>query len=111
MALIIPNQLSVVRLAKRLKVDYNSFTDLYENQRIIDYITNQVRRHGLNAGLSKHEIPQKIILSSDEWTPENGLMTAAMKIKRKNITNKYQKQIDRMYENCDNINKSQSNGI
>ena len=109
MALIIPNQLSVIRLAKRLKVDYNSVTDLYENQRILQYITNQIRRHGLNARLSKHEIPQKIMLCSDEWTPDNGLLTAAMKIKRKNITNKYEKQINLMYENCDNTNKSQSN--
>jgi long-subunit acyl-CoA synthetase (AMP-forming) len=32
-----------------------------------------------------------------EWTPENNLLTAAFKLKRKEIFKKYEKIIDEMY--------------
>ncbi|CAG2182477.1 unnamed protein product, partial [Oppiella nova] len=103
-ALVVPNQLAVVRLAKRLKIDYNSFSELCENKQLISYLKHQIRRHGLNARLSKHEIPEHMSLCCEEWTPDNGLVTAAMKLKRKQIINRYQKSIDQMYENSDNNN-------
>lgn len=106
MALIVPNQLEVLKLAKRLNVGYESVNDLYDNRDIVQYVVNQIRKHGQNARLSKHEIPQKVMLCSEEWTPDNGLLTAAMKVKRKNISDKYQKQIDLMYETDDNLNNN-----
>ena len=105
-ALIVPNQLEVLKLAKRLNVGYESVNDLYNNRDIVQYVVNQIRKHGQNARLSKHEIPQKVMLCSEEWTPDNGLLTAAMKVKRKNISDKYQKQIDLMYETDDNLNNN-----
>lgn len=105
-ALIVPNQLSLFRLAKRLSLDYSCYSDLCDNQRIVNYVTHQIRRHGRNARLSKHEIPLKIKLCAEDWTPDNGLVTAAMKVKRKNVVNAYQKYIDLMYENADNNNIS-----
>jgi long-chain acyl-CoA synthetase len=35
------------------------------------------------------------------WTPETELVTAAMKLKRKQIQAKYQLLIDRMYQNLE----------
>jgi len=49
------------------------------------------------ANLEKFEIPVKIRLSPDPWTPETGLVTDAFKLKRKELTAYYQKDIDRMY--------------
>ena len=103
-ALILPNRLVVIGLAKRLNIDYNSDRDLYENKRIVHYITDQIQRHGKSNGLTKYEIPQKVMLCSEEWSPANDLLTASMKIKRKNIITKYQKQIDLMYENSEENN-------
>ena len=31
------------------------------------------------------------------WTPDSGLVTAAFKIKRKEIVNKYQDEIEKLY--------------
>ena len=41
------------------------------------------------AKLAKFEIPQKLLLVPDEWTVENGLLTAAMKLKREALKSKY----------------------
>lgn len=49
------------------------------------------------ANLEKFEIPVKIRLSPDPWTPETGLVTDAFKLKRKELTAYYQTDIDRMY--------------
>eukprot|EP00817_Percolomonadidae_sp_ATCC50343_P001337 CAMPEP_0117418488 /NCGR_PEP_ID=MMETSP0758-20121206/250_1 /TAXON_ID=63605 /ORGANISM="Percolomonas cosmopolitus, Strain AE-1 (ATCC 50343)" /LENGTH=501 /DNA_ID=CAMNT_0005199003 /DNA_START=344 /DNA_END=1849 /DNA_ORIENTATION=+ len=35
---------------------------------------------------------------ADEWTPENGLLTASMKLQRTNIAKRYEKEIEELYE-------------
>jgi len=41
----------------------------------------------------------------EEWTPENELLTAAMKLKRENIVKKYKNDIDEMYKKIKNKDK------
>lgn len=48
--------------------------------------------------LQKFEIPAAVTLCTDVWTPESGLVTAALKLKRKEIQDRYKKDIIRMYE-------------
>lgn len=47
--------------------------------------------------LEKFEIPQCLMLVTEEWTPETELVTAALKLKRKNITAYYREALDTMY--------------
>lgn len=47
--------------------------------------------------LEKFEVPLKICLSPEPWTPETGLVTDAFKLKRKELTAHYQADINRMY--------------
>uniref|UniRef100_A0A8K9WNG7 long-chain-fatty-acid--CoA ligase n=1 Tax=Oncorhynchus mykiss TaxID=8022 RepID=A0A8K9WNG7_ONCMY len=49
------------------------------------------------AQLERFEIPRKIRLSPDPWTPETGLVTDAFKLKRQQLKSKYQDDIERMY--------------
>lgn len=43
------------------------------------------------------EVLKSFTLLEDEWTPENGMLTAAQKIKRKEIVASYQHIIQKMY--------------
>ncbi len=36
--------------------------------------------------------------STFEWTPETGLVTASLKINRKNILEKFKNEVDQMYD-------------
>ncbi|TRY93825.1 hypothetical protein DNTS_027007 [Danionella cerebrum] len=47
--------------------------------------------------LERFEIPKKIRLSAEPWTPETGLVTDAFKLKRKELKSHYQDDIERMY--------------
>jgi long-chain acyl-CoA synthetase len=49
------------------------------------------------ARLEKFEIPAKIKLLSDPWTPETGLVTAALKIKRDIIRKTFQEELSKLY--------------
>ncbi|RXG53582.1 Long-chain-fatty-acid--CoA ligase 4 [Armadillidium vulgare] len=52
---------------------------------------------GKKAKLEKFELPTAIYLTPELWTPESGLVTAAFKLKRRQIQNKYKEAIERMY--------------
>jgi len=44
------------------------------------------------------EIVAAVELVADEWTPENELLTAAMKLKRQNIVKKYDEKINNIFK-------------
>ncbi|HEX5112499.1 MAG TPA: AMP-dependent synthetase/ligase [Saprospiraceae bacterium] len=48
--------------------------------------------------LQSHERIEKFILLADAWTPENGLLTATYKPRRKEIEEKYAKVVEELYE-------------
>lgn len=50
------------------------------------------------AKLDKFEIPAKIMLLPDAWTPESGLVTAALKLKREQLRAKYKAELDKLYQ-------------
>jgi len=50
-----------------------------------------------STGLKEIEVVKGVVLTDDEWTPENDLLTAAMKLKRQSIVPKYKKEIEEQY--------------
>lgn len=48
--------------------------------------------------LDKFEVPTKIRLLPEPWTPESGLVTAALKIKREQIKAKFKDELQKLYE-------------
>jgi long-chain acyl-CoA synthetase len=57
----------------------------------------ELTNHGLKFKLQKFEIPGAVSLVTETWDPDSGLVTAAQKLKRKQIQDFYQSHIDRMY--------------
>lgn len=47
--------------------------------------------------LQKFEVPAAVTLCKEVWSPDMGLVTAAFKLKRKDIQDRYQHDINRMY--------------
>lgn len=52
---------------------------------------------GKEAKLDKFEIPAKIKLLPDQWTPESGLVTAALKLKREQLKAKFKDELQKLY--------------
>lgn len=51
-----------------------------------------------NARLEKFEIPAKIKLLFEPWTPKSGLVTAALKLKREIIRKTFGDHLARLYD-------------
>lgn len=49
------------------------------------------------ARLEKFEMPAKIILLAEPWTPESGLVTAALKLKREQLKTKFKDDLNKLY--------------
>nr|XP_027203699.1 long-chain-fatty-acid--CoA ligase 4-like [Dermatophagoides pteronyssinus] len=93
-ALIIPNANRFGRLAKSYRVPRSEATN---DERLKKIVLKSLRESGLKNGLKKAEIPTKIQILSDEWTPDNGMLTAAMKLKRSMIKTKYSSIIEELF--------------
>lgn len=96
-ALIVPNQEQMIRLAASISLDDKSFSELCESPAMTAAMLQEIQAHASKSKLLKSEVPAAITLCEDVWTPEMNLVTAAFKLKRKNIQNKYQDAINRMY--------------
>lgn len=48
------------------------------------------------SSLATKEIPKRIRLVSEIWSPDNDLLTASMKLKRQNIMKKYSQQLSEL---------------
>jgi long-subunit acyl-CoA synthetase (AMP-forming) len=57
----------------------------------------------MNADLSGHERIPKLFITQDEWTPESGLLTPTLKLKRKAIEAQYRDWVERAQSNPQSI--------
>jgi len=100
-ALLVPIRDQLEKFAaKEINSDFQSmsFEQLCEDDNLEKAIVKTLFDHGRKHGLEKFEIPTKIKLVSNPWMPESGLVTAALKLKRKEIQKYYQNDIDKMYK-------------
>ncbi|RWS25669.1 Long-chain-fatty-acid--CoA ligase 3-like protein [Leptotrombidium deliense] len=109
-ALIVPSLVKLESLAitNNNYISNNNSHKLLTNEKVISSVLNSIKQQMLKSGFSKTEIPQKIKLCVEEWTPDNGLLTAAMKIRRKQIQDFYANDIKNLYIRDDNHNKGNS---
>jgi long-chain acyl-CoA synthetase len=97
MAIIVPHeaQLRQLLIDKPLDnvVEKVSFEQLCKSDMVRKLVLNTCNMVGRNSGFNRKELLQAIVLSPIEWTPENGLTTAAQKLARKAILENFQTEI------------------
>jgi len=57
----------------------------------------QLNEVGKKNGFKGMELLQSVVLTSTEWTPQNGLLTPAQKLQRKAILEKFEDEIKKQY--------------
>uniref|UniRef100_A0A671M8D8 long-chain-fatty-acid--CoA ligase n=1 Tax=Sinocyclocheilus anshuiensis TaxID=1608454 RepID=A0A671M8D8_9TELE len=93
---VVPNQKQLRALAERKRVS-GLWEELCNNPVIEEEVLKVITETALTAQLERFEIPRKVRLSVEPWTPETGLVTDAVKLKRKELKSHYQNDIERMY--------------
>jgi long-subunit acyl-CoA synthetase (AMP-forming) len=95
-ALICPQKPRILALGSELGLT-GDFEALCMEKQVIDKVLEACKKQCKDQKLVEFEIPKKIALISELWTPENDLLTAAMKLKRPIIATKHKDQIDACY--------------
>lgn len=93
---VVPNQKELTALAEQKGIR-GQWEDICNNAAIEKEMLREIEAVATAAELEKFEVPAKICLSPEPWTPETGLVTDAFKLKRKELKNHYQNAIERMY--------------
>jgi long-chain acyl-CoA synthetase len=93
-ALIVPNYENVSRRLKR--GGYTISGDPSEDEEVLKLIQQEVDK--VNQGLSPWETVKKFVLLDEPFTIESGELTPSLKVKRPVVSERYQEQIDSMYE-------------
>jgi long-chain acyl-CoA synthetase len=81
--------------ARTNRIEFHSREELVGNEKVralYDGIVNEV-----NASMAQFERLKKVLIVPDEFTIENGLLTASMKLRRREVVTRYKEQIDRLY--------------
>ena len=97
-AIAVPNAAALQEFAEEQKVDGLSAEQLCNEPTIQEKVIATLHTYGVKNGMEKFELPKKICMVTDEWTPESGLVTAAFKIRRIFIVKKYENEIIQMYQ-------------
>jgi len=95
-ALVVPNQKNLESLAEKNGINELSWKRLCENKEIVKVLLKELKDFA-NGKLRKDELPKKLYLCHEPWTPASGLLTEALKLKRKAITTEYKDQINQFY--------------
>ena len=93
MALICPNKPPLESLAKEMGIT-GEWEELCANETLRAAVLKDVVAECKAAKLSKHETPQKVVLIADLWTPDNDMLTAVQKLKRRPIADKHKAEIE-----------------
>ena len=102
-AIVVPDKGSITSISKKLGILDFSIPEICKNDEVKNAVCEVLWEYGREMGLEKFEVPKKITLVLDEWTPQSGLVTAAMKLKRKEIEKYYLKEIQSMYNKSFNL--------
>lgn len=98
-AVIVP-VLSVLRkIAAGIGIKNSDLTleELCANERVNLAVLNELQLHGRKCGLSRWEIPAAVHLTNELWTPDTGLVTAALKLRRIQLGQQYRSMVMDMY--------------
>ncbi|XP_053328966.1 long-chain-fatty-acid--CoA ligase 4 isoform X2 [Spea bombifrons] len=93
---VVPNQKKLTALAQQKGIE-GAWEEICNNPTMEAEVLREIKEVAGSMKLERFEIPIKVRLSPDPWTPETGLVTDAFKLKRKELKNHYLNDIERMY--------------
>nr|XP_031846229.1 long-chain-fatty-acid--CoA ligase 4 isoform X2 [Nomia melanderi]XP_031846237.1 long-chain-fatty-acid--CoA ligase 4 isoform X2 [Nomia melanderi]XP_031846247.1 long-chain-fatty-acid--CoA ligase 4 isoform X2 [Nomia melanderi] len=96
-ALVVPNHYYLEEIASNLGITGKSIEELCNNTQVEKAVLQELVEQAKKCNLQRFEIPGAVKLCTEQWSPDMGLVTAAFKLKRKAVQERYQHEINRMY--------------
>jgi long-chain acyl-CoA synthetase len=102
--LIAPSFPVLEEWARTNRVAFSSREELVRSSRVQELYEEIVGE--LNLNLARFEQLKKVVLVAEEFSPENGALTASMKLRRRVVEERYRKQIEEMYAEAEAVGSS-----
>lgn len=97
-ALVVPSHKALEKWAHEAGIKYQDLSELCNKAEAVNEVQQALSKVAKAAKLDKFEIPAKIKLMPEPWTPESGLVTAALKIKREQLKAKFKDDLQMLYQ-------------
>jgi long-chain acyl-CoA synthetase len=97
--MISPNFQLLEEWAGTNEVHFSSRANLVANPKVQALYEGIVE--SINENLARFEKLKRVLLVADEFTPENGIMTPTLKLRRRVVEERYRQQIDDLYAQAD----------
>ncbi|KAJ6880583.1 hypothetical protein NC652_033805 [Populus alba x Populus x berolinensis] len=97
-ALIVPSRHMLEKWAQEAGIQHQNFSELCNQADAVSEVEQSVSKVAKASRLDKFETPAKIKLLPDPWTPESGLVTASLKIKRERLKSKFKDELQKLGE-------------
>ncbi|MFN8309651.1 MAG: long-chain fatty acid--CoA ligase [Chitinophagales bacterium] len=94
-ALVVPSFANLQAWAKENEVPYETNRQIVDNEKVKHLIYKDIEQ--FNQQLGNVERVKKFTLLEKEWTIEEGELTPTLKVKRKTILTRYQREVEQMY--------------
>ncbi|GFN91554.1 long-chain-fatty-acid--coa ligase 4-like [Plakobranchus ocellatus] len=96
--LVVPNEARLKALQEKLgNGPAKDFKEACKDATVVKAFLKELTAHAVKSKLPRPEIPCRITLFPDQWTPDTGLVTDAFKLKRKVIEERFATEIKAMY--------------
>ena len=97
--MISPNFMRLEEWARENNISFSSRDELVANPRVQALYEEVV--DGINQNLARFEKLKRVLVVADEFTPDNGVMTPTLKLRRRVVEERYRDQIDDLYAQAD----------
>jgi len=97
-SIVVPDLDTLLPWAKGLGIE-GKVDDLVSDIRVKEGVLKAIHDFGRKGGLLPFEIPKDIMLVTEPFSVENGVLTPTFKLKRNEAVKKYKSLITKMYDN------------
>jgi len=95
-AVVVPDIEYLEKWASENNMDASDLNALMADEKVQELFTTELNRG--QASIKRYERVRDFVLEPEEFTPENGMLTPSLKIKRRAVMAKFGGEIDAMYE-------------
>lgn len=97
-ALVVPSHQVLEGWAREAGIKFEDLSELCEKPEATNEVQQSLSKTAKTAKLDKFETPAKIKLLAEPWTPESGLVTAALKLKREQLKTRFKDELQKLYQ-------------
>lgn len=97
-AIVVPHPDHIRKIGTKLgHLEDATMQDMCEDKAVAEAFLEELKAHGKKQGLGRWDLPAAVFLTPEPWTPESGLVTAALKVKRTPIKTQFKAVLEGMY--------------